>query len=331
MERTNYQELLNNFFENMENDLNYENKRVKVFRNCFLIFGAAVAVCILAAKFLKISEAVYAAVILGIPAVIFFVLMCKRSSRRSGIVEYSKVQFYKDVFTRVVASELGLDVSCTTGTDIMSDAADGRYVTYSGMMNGLPFAVAAAAEYKMTKMTYDANTGDIISSKYEWLYSPLEVQCGLNGNVASAVTVKEHELGEKFVNNHTGFFNKIKRYLGDEDTLEKKNYISLDDKSFDFAVICDDEVQAYRTLTPAITEKIKALDSVAAVKSLEFSGSTLTASVNNNVIDLLYEPGFCTDPEYNRSTYTADKVLEDAGETIERIKAIAAMLPTEIN
>ncbi len=331
-----YEALLNGFFDEMDKVLTHEKKWLKIFGVTFAAVAAAAAGCILAAKALHAEEAEYAAVATGILGVIFFILTVKRCIRYFSAVSDNKKLFYRDVYSQVVAAELGLEVNCEIELGDYSAKScgtvhEGRYVTYTGMMDGRPITLGAAAEYMVTKEKYEVETGKTVSSKSEWVYSPLEFECGYRGYVTPPVTVKEHELGEKFVNNHTGLFNKVKRFLGDEDSLEKKNFISLDDKSFRFAVICDDEVLAYKTLTPSLTEKIKALDSFASVNSLEFNGDTLTGKTQNTVLDLFYEPSLTGDMNKNRQNYTAERVLEEARGAIEKIKKFAAMLPMEIN
>lgn len=319
MDRQKLENTVNQFFDE------YEENRKQLFKKFLIFLGSSAACLILGWVLLEYVNSAeffeYTAYVLVIAGIVLAVISKKTLGKYRVARKDAEGQLETKIISEIVAEELG--GSCETSSHYtklkkskatLGDVRKSITKTFSGCYNGKNYKITQDYEERVTEIkTLDIgelisiNRKLVIDSKYsDTLYS-FDARHNVNGTV----------LIEAF-NNYSKYVTDI-LCGGKKDSLQK---IRMDNKSFPYSVRANDELTAYKYLTPGMMEDVGTFFQKYNGKIMAIESDSANSILGQQVAEINMPISFLGKSEKIRAKYNPDYLYSLAEPSIEAIKAL---------
>lgn len=319
MDRQKLEYLVNKFFDD------YEENRKQLFKK-FLVFLGSSAACLILGWVLLVyvDSAVffeYAAYVLVIAGIVLAVVSRKTFVKFRIARKEAEAQMETKLISEIVAEELGGEckaesyyIKLKKSSAALGDVRKSITKTFTGCCNGKNYEISQEYRERVTEIkTIDIGDSISINRKLviDPVYSDTFYAFDARHNVDGAILVESY-------NNYSNYVSDILCGCS-KDSLRK---IKMDNKSFPFTVRANDELTAYKYLTPGMMSDITEFFGNYSGKIMAIESNSANAVLGKQVSEINIPISFLGKSQKLREKYNPDYLYSLALPSIEAIKAL---------
>lgn len=304
MNKAKFERIISEEFNKYEEGLN-EYKRKYLIH--FGILGGIFLLTVLC--FIMANNGI-AEIVTGITSMISFIAfwivtvrIVKLREKKKYFINDSENHFYDVVYAGMIADEIGAvhdaEYIHKRKRDIekyLGEIINKKYEKYSGNYNGKPF-------------TFEFAKGEIITRTFE-----------KDGHVERYKTEKVFTGADLVVTNERKADGIIKLFKGiPENYPANMDYVRMDDKTFPFSVFCEDELIAYKFLTPGVMANLAEFCETCTIDEMTVDQSAVSISIVNEIINMDIKIKFSKNISMLKEKYNFDYMYSLAHPEAEKV------------
>lgn len=302
---TKYKEIINSKLNSFSKELSEIKKKQLIFAGSMV--GSGILFIALACA-IKDGSSLFM-FLTFIEVIVFGVLLSKLKNRKKKAIWDAQNDFYDEVYAGMIAEEIGGTHESSffkkTKKEIeqyLGEIIEKKEESYNGILDGKAYSIEFAKGTVISQTT--TKDGQVVSYRTQDLFTGTDFSVRCNRKADSDILLT------------TG--------LNKEDKADKgsKKRIKMDDKRFPFEVYCNDDIAAYKFLTPGIMSELQNFASSRSINSIEVNGEQFKVDMNDAIINM--DPGikFTTNVEKLKQRYTYEYIYSLAHPQAENFRQL---------
>lgn len=330
--KTSYEKIAESYFDSVESEL----APIKTKRRIFLMLSLLFLLAGLA--LLVVSNSTNNEMILGIGflitvlAIVLGFISRKFKKELKFVLKRAKNSFYDEVFFEVVKAELQATGSSKTNEGFgKAEVFPGqilysRWINLQGKYNGVPYKLYKERTTVVSQTT-TTQSGKVVDYQTETIDSDVSVQ--YLGKNRTDSKIKLHKL----LFNEKGILKRASKLLnkmsGEYEVPKEEGLvrIKMDRQDFDYLVYSEDELTAYKALTPDVLESITAYGKIHRIKDMELNRNVINIDLSYSDLNLNPRYKFYSKMAKNKELYTDDCLKSITADTVNAIIKLIEGLP----